>query len=288
MALRRWTLASRLWLNLYHSFFFKYSNLHVRAPSGGDIEIDCQRAVKKKKKNSKSLSNSISNPPCSPPFGSGAGMEFIVSTLARIDQRGGERKRLLQELSSHLEKLRPRLFISSLWCYSSSGGSPHCSLRCVTYGKQWISQCTVCSQNMLWLTFHWSRLSLRLPAKIVAVHFGRLPVWIYGGVSLSQDWWLVWVAVADCWVFCPMISASHFVRVHPLFPKLVIQGSRGNKWRGSKERIQQNDSSESCAPAVCIMYNACARACNKQHGGVVRCPIGGSWTSAPTPEFPKI
>lgn len=165
---------------------------------------------------------------------------------------------------------------------------PHCSLRCVTYGKQWISQCTVCSQNMLWLTFHWSRLSLRLPAKIVAVHFGRLPVWIYGGVSLSQDWWLVWVAVADCWVFCPMISASHLARVHPLFPKLVIQGSRGNKWRGSKERIQQNDSSESCAPAVCIMYNACARACNKQQGGVVRCPIGGSWTSAPTPEFPKI
>lgn len=111
------------------------------------------------------------------------------------------------------KKLRPRLFISSPQCYFSSVGSLHCSLRCVTYGKQWISQYTVCSQNMFWLTFHWSRLSLRLPAKIVAVHFGCLPVWIYGGVSLSKDWWLVWVALAYCWVFCPMISALHFVQV---------------------------------------------------------------------------
>lgn len=71
-----------------------------------------------------------------------------------------------------------------------------CSLRCVIYGKQWISQYTVCLQNMLWLTFQWSRLSLWLHAKIVAVHFGCLPVWIYGGVSLSKGWWLVWVAVA--------------------------------------------------------------------------------------------
>lgn len=285
MALRRWTLASRLWLNLYHSFFFKYSNLHVRAPSGGDIEIDCQRAVKKK--NSKSLSNSISNPPCSPLFGSGAGIEFIVSTLGWIDQRGEKKKALAGTFFPPRKAQAQIVYIFTLVIFLLCR-LPHCSLRCVTYGKQWISQYTVCSQNMLWLTFHWSRLSLRLHAKIVAVHFGCLPVWIYGGVSLSQDWWLVWVAVAYCWVFCPMISASHFVWVHPLSPKLVIQGSRGNKWRGSKERIQQNDSSESCAPAVCIMYNACARACNKQQGGVVRCPIGGSWTSAPMPEFPKI
>lgn len=104
----------------------------------------------------------------------------------------------------------------------------HCSLRCVTYGKQWISQYTVCLQNMFWLTFQWSRLSLWLLAKIVAVHFGCLPVWIYGGVSLSKEWWLVWVAVAYCWAFCPMISALHFVQLLILYPQNLSFSKSGN------------------------------------------------------------
>lgn len=52
-------------------------------------------------------------------------------------------------------------------------------------------------------------------------------------------------------------------------------------WRGREDRIEQNDSSESCTPAVCIMYNACTRVCNKQQGGVVRSPTGSPWSSAP-------
>lgn len=52
-------------------------------------------------------------------------------------------------------------------------------------------------------------------------------------------------------------------------------------WRGREDGFQRNDSSESCTPAVCIMYNACTRVCNKQQGGVVRSPTGGPWSSAP-------
>lgn len=137
----------------------------------------------------------------------------------------------------------------------------HCSLRCVTYGKQWISQYTVCLQNMFWLTFQWSRLSLWLPAKIVAVHFGCLPVWIYGGVSLSKDWWLVWVAVAYCWVFCPMISALHFVQ-------LLIPCPRNLSFRKPGkyvERERGQDSAKMIPLRVvfqqCVMYNTCTREC---------------------------
>lgn len=150
----------------------------------------------------------------------------------------------------------------------------HCSLRCVTYGKQWISQYAVCLQNMFWLTFQWSRLSLWLPAKIVAVHFGCLPVWIYGGVSLSKDWWLVWVAVAYCWVFCPMISALHFVQLLILCPpKLVIQEvgeicGEGER-TGFSKMIPLRVVFQQCG-----MYNTCTGVCNKQLGGVVRPPHG--------------
>lgn len=135
---------------------------------------------------------------------------------------------------------------------------PHCSLRHVIYGKQWISQYTVCLQNMFWLTFHWSQLSLWLPAKIVAVHFGCLPVWIYGGVSLSEDCWLVWVAATYCWVFCPVISVLHFVQVLSLCPK-----SRDSwRWRnmsgeGESTGVRKLISFQSCTPAVCIMCNKC-------------------------------
>lgn len=120
---------------------------------------------------------------------------------------------LRRELSSCLYKRRPGLFISPpllfLLCRF-----PRCSQRCVTYGKQWISQYTVCLWNMFWLTFHWSRFSLWLPVKIVAAFFGHSPVWIYGGVSLSEDCWLVWVAAA----YRPLISAPRFLQVLILCP----------------------------------------------------------------------
>lgn len=57
---------------------FKYSNLHVWAPSGGDIEIECQRA-----ENIKSLSNSILNSALV--LKQRCGVAFIVATRAWID-----------------------------------------------------------------------------------------------------------------------------------------------------------------------------------------------------------
>lgn len=125
----------------------------------------------------------------------------------------------------------------------------HCSLRCVTYGKQWISQYTVCLQNMFWLTFQWSRLSLWLLAKIVAVHFGCLPVWIYGGVSLSKDWWLVWVAVAYCWVFCPMISALQFAQ-------LLILCPRNLSFRKSEKRVERESGQDSAKWFLWELYSS--------------------------------
>lgn len=120
---------------------------------------------------------------------------------------------------------------------------PRCSQRCVTYGKRWISQYTVCLRNMFWLTFHWSRVSLWLPAKIVAALFGRSPVGIYGGVSLSEDCWLVWVAAA----YRPLISALRFLQL------LVVRGGGGGEGGGIF---------------------------NKQQDGVLRSPAGGPQLSA--------
>lgn len=153
-----------------------------------------------------------------------------------------------------------------------------CSLRCVTYGKQWISQCTGCLRNMCWLTFQWSQLSLRLPAEIVAPRSGRSPAGLYGGVSPSEGWWLVWVAVAHCWAFCPTLPAAY---VHPLSPKVVMREvgeifAEGERTRFSKViplRVVFHQG---------VMYNTCTGVCNKQRGGVVGCPTGGPWSSAAT------
>lgn len=148
-----------------------------------------------KENNPKTLSNSILNPAFfffAPVFEVAS-----ESCLLRL-LKTGEKK---QELSSHLEKkkrLRPRLFISSPYA-----GCFIAPCRCVTYGKQWIFQYPVCFARICFgLPFSGLGFSLWLHAKIVAVHFGCSPGWIYGVVSPSEDWWLVWIAVAFCWVFC--------------------------------------------------------------------------------------
>lgn len=200
----RLTLTSRLWLDLCCSFFF-IAFLQI-------FQSACVRTLWRWHwngvpacRNVKSLSNLILNLV----FFSFLFFSPVVSFLkpcwncvyridAGADRLKGKKgfsesgKNFLPTLKSwgpDCLYLHPCAVFPVCWLF-------RCSLRCVIYGKQWISQYTVCLQNMLWLTFQWSRLSLWLHAKIVAVHFGCLPVWIYGGVSLSKGWWLVWVAVA--------------------------------------------------------------------------------------------
>lgn len=142
---------------------------------------------------------------------------------------------------------------------------------------------------MFWLTFQWSRLSLWLPAKIVAVHFGCLPVWIYGGVSLSKDWWLVWVAVAYCWgVLSYDFCITFCTTAHPLSP-------RNLSFRKSREICGEGERTgfSKIIPLrvvflQCVMYNTCTGVCNKQQGGVVRSPTGRPWSSAPRQANPIV
>lgn len=174
-------------------------------------------------------------------FNSTSALKRRLSCVYRVDTGKSSSSESDRKLSPRLSALQPRLFISSPQCCRPL----HCSLRCVTYGKLWISQYTVCSQNMLWLTFHWS--SLWLPAKIVAALFGCTPEWIYGGVSLSKHWWLVWVAVADCWGVLSVISALHVCTI----PDTCHSGR--NMWRGQDS--ENGFLWESCSRRLlCIIH----------------------------------
>lgn len=169
---------------------------------------------------------------------------------------------------------------SSLYISTSVLG---CSLRCFTYGKQWISQYTVCLQNMFWLTFHWSRLSLELPEKIVAVQFGCLPVWIYWEVSLCKGL-VIGLSGSHCSLllvilpfdFCMPPCAS----AHPQSWALVIQEvreiCREEERTGSSKAIPMRVVSPQCE-----MYNTCTGVCNKRWGSLVESPTGRPWSSAP-------
>lgn len=130
---------------------------------------------------------------------SGAGVVFIVSTLDRLNGKNPTgtffsppKKKSWGPDCLYLH----RCAVSPLWAASLL---PEMRYLWKTVN---ISIHSMLAECVFGLPFHWSRLSLWLPAKIVAVHFGCLPVWIYGGVSLSKPWWLVWVAVAYCWVLC--------------------------------------------------------------------------------------
>lgn len=108
-------------------------------------------------------------------------------------------------LSSHAERRRSR----ALRLHLAAGSLCwllRWSLKCVIYGKQWISKCTVCLQNASYLTFQWSRLFVKLPAKIVAADFGGLPcasMWECPGEP-----WLVRPAVVQGWTLRFLHSRS--------------------------------------------------------------------------------
>lgn len=223
---------------------FKYSNSNVRAPSGGNVEIECGEHVRWnyiKKINKETFTNLILNSVSWLQEEVGIVLDLLLKALFR---------NLTATFSPPRSAQTQIVYISGRVLVPLCG-LLHCSLRCVTYGKQWISQYTVCSLNVFWLTFQWSRLSLWLPAKIVAVRFGCSPAWIYGGVSLSEDRWLVWVAVENRWLFCPMISALHFVNLLILYPRfLSVRGGGGER---VEDRLPQSASSETSVPAVCYV-----------------------------------
>lgn len=205
------TIASRHTLSSSSSSV-EYSS--VCAPSGGDIEVECQSGKKKKKTNLCQIQYWVGLPAAL----------YVYHVDTGFDWLAGKSFCLQQELSSHLERAEVQIVyiftpVPSRLCWLL-----HCSLRCITSGKTVNISIHICSQNVLWLTFHWSRLSLWLPQKIGAVlEACQHESMVGGGVFKCGRVWLVWVAAADCGAFSPMISALYFsTTAHPLLPQKPV------------------------------------------------------------------